>query len=976
MIESVGRLLKGIFGTRNERVIKQLLPMLDRINSLEADIERLTDEQLGAKTAEFKQRLSKGETLDDILPEAFATAREAAKRTLGQRLYDVQLLGGIAMHSGAIAEMMTGEGKTLTSVAPAYLNALTGRGVHIVTVNDYLARRDAKWNEPVYALLGMTVGCIQARMHSQERIPQYEADITYGTNSEFGFDYLRDNMKTRVEDQCQRDRHFAIIDEVDSILIDEARTPLIISGPAEEATDKYYRADRVVRRWGKDKGIEKADLDEKLASMVKGPSPDKEKIRLELENDYLFVYSEKQHSAYLTEGGIVAAQQALGVPDFYAPSVMNENWPHHLEQAVRSHHIYHIDVDYVVKDGEIIIVDENTGRLMEGRRWSDGLHQAIEAKEGIKIQNENQTLATVTIQNFFRLYDKLSGMTGTALTEAGEFFKIYKLDVNVVPTNRPLRRTKFEDRVFLAEKEKFYAVVDEIQRVHALGRPILIGTTSIEASERLSALLIKRGVQHDLLNAKQHEREAHIVQHAGQLGQVAIATNMAGRGTDILLGSFDFAELLEHWKKFGSAPKDARADADDLFDKLTDFWVDKFLDEKQQKKLQGADQAAKRTALEATWKLEQMSPYPFERITTVAALGGLHILGTERHESRRIDNQLRGRAGRQGDPGSSVFYVALEDPLMRKFARDGVKNLLAKMGMGDGQEVTSPLVSRAIQRAQKKVEERNFDIRKNLLEYDQVNDEQRKAIYEHRTAILQSEGLEETLIELCDATIAAQCEHQLERQAAPADWPAGELSGWALRKFGIVVKPDAIRASGAVDGAAQLIQDEVRDRIRRLREEIGSEDFDMVLRFVLLQCFDDKWKDHLRELDALRQAVGLRGYGQKDPKQEYKREASEMFAMMQDNIADSVTDMVFRIQVPDEMDAERLDDALSDRWKPSAQTHSEASAYETEADQGPIGSSQEAPQPIKRDTPKVGRNDPCPCGSGKKYKKCCGKSDG
>ena len=975
MIESVGRLLKGIFGTRNERVIKQILPMLERINALEADYERLSDDQLGAKTAEFKGRLAKGETLDDLLPEAFATAREAAKRTLGQRLYDVQMMGGVAMHSGAIAEMMTGEGKTLTSVAPAYLNALTGRGVHIVTVNDYLARRDAKWNEPVYGLLGLTVGCIQSRMHSQERIPQYEADITYGTNSEFGFDYLRDNMKTRQEDQCQRDRHFAIIDEVDSILIDEARTPLIISGPAEEATDKYYRADRVVRRWGKDKGIEKADLDERLAAMVKGPSPDKEKVRLDLENDFLFVYSEKQHSAYLTEGGIVAAQQALGVPDFYAPSVMNENWPHHLEQAVRSHHIYHVDVDYVVKDGEIIIVDENTGRLMEGRRWSDGLHQAIEAKEGIKIQNENQTLATVTIQNFFRLYDKLSGMTGTALTEAGEFYKIYKLDVNVVPTNRPLRRTKFEDRVFLGEKEKFYAVVDEIQRVHALGRPILIGTTSIEASERLSALLVKRGVQHDLLNAKQHEREAHIVLNAGQLGQVAIATNMAGRGTDILLGEFSFEDLLEHWKKFGSAPKDLRADADDVFDKLTDFWVDKFLDDKQQKKLQGADQAAKRTALEAAWKLEQMSPYPFERITTVAALGGLHILGTERHESRRIDNQLRGRAGRQGDPGSSVFYVALEDPLMRKFAREGVKNLLAKMGMGDGQEVTSPLVSRAIQRAQKKVEERNFDIRKNLLEYDQVNDEQRKAIYEHRTAILQSEGLEDTLVELCDATVDAQCSSQLERQVAPADWPAGELSLWSMRKFGIVVKPDAIRATGAVDGAAELIQAEVRDRIKRMREEIGNDDFDMILRFVLLQCFDDKWKDHLRELDALRQAVGLRGYGQKDPKQEYKREASEMFALMQDNIADSVTDMVFRIQVPDEMDAERLDDALSDRWKPSAQTHSDASAYETEADQGPIGSNQEAPQPIKREAPKVGRNDPCPCGSGKKYKKCCGKEE-
>jgi len=975
-MESFGRFIKGVFGTRNERVIKGLLPVLDRINSFEADYERLSDVQLGAKSEEFKGRLAKGESLDDILPDAFAVAREAAKRTLGLRLFDVQMMGGVAMHGGAIAEMMTGEGKTLTSVAPAYLNALTGRGVHIVTVNDYLARRDAKWNEPVYSMLGMTVGCIQSRMHSQERIPQYGADITYGTNSEFGFDYLRDNMKTRIEDQCQRDRHFAIIDEVDSILIDEARTPLIISGPAEEATDKYYRADRVVRRWGKDKGIEKADLDEKLSEMVKGPGPDKEKVRLELENDYLFVYSEKQHSAYLTEGGIIAAQQALSVPDFYAPSVMNDNWPHHLEQAVRSHHIYHVDIDYVVKDGEIIIVDENTGRLMEGRRWSDGLHQAIEAKEGIKIQNENQTLATVTIQNFFRLYDKLSGMTGTALTEAGEFYKIYKLDVNVVPTNRPMKRTAFQDRVFLAEAEKFFAVVDEIQRFHALGRPILVGTTSIEASERLSALLIKRGVKHEVLNAKQHEREAHIVLNAGQLGQVAIATNMAGRGTDILLGNFTFEGLFEHWKKTGVAPKAARVDSDDLFDTLTDFWVGKFLDEKQQKKLANADMAAKRSALETNWKFESMSPYPFERVTSVAALGGLHILGTERHESRRIDNQLRGRAGRQGDPGSSVFYVALEDPLMRKFAREGVKKLLAKMGMGDGQEVTSPLVSRAIQRAQKKVEERNFDIRKNLLEYDQVNDDQRKAIYSHRTAILQSEGLEETLVELCDGLVEAECATQLAQQVAPADWPVGEVARWALRKFGIVISPEKLRATGAADGAAALIQEEVRDRIKRMREDIGDDDFDMILRFVLLQCFDDKWKDHLRELDALRQAVGLRGYGQKDPKQEYKREASEMFALMQDNIGESVSDMVFRIQVPDEMDASRLDDALSERWQPSSQTQADASAYETEADHGPIGSTQEAPQPIRREEPKVGRNDPCPCGSGKKYKKCHGRTEG
>ncbi|MHC4939644.1 MAG: preprotein translocase subunit SecA [Planctomycetota bacterium] len=802
-----------------------MLPVVEQINRLEPEYEQLTDAQLRGKTDQFKARFKDGESLDALLPEAFAAVREAAKRTLGNRLFDVQLVGGIALHRGAIAEMMTGEGKTLTSVAPAYLNALTGRGVHIVTVNDYLARRDAAWNGPVFDLLGLTVGCIQSPMHSPERIPQYQADITYGTNSEFGFDYLRDNMKTREEDQCQRDRHFAIIDEVDSILIDEARTPLIISGPADEATDKYYRADRVVRRWAQQKvGIEKADLDEKLEQLVKGPNPDKEKVRLELESDYHFVYSEKGHSAYLTEKGIFAAQKELGVPDFYAPSVMNENWPHHLEQALRAHMLYQIDVAYVVKDGEVIIVDENTGRLMEGRRWSDGLHQAVEAKEGIKIQRENQTLATVTIQNFFRMYDKLSGMTGTALTEAGEFYKIYKLDVIVVPTNRPLLREAFHDRVFLTEKEKYYAVLDEILRFHRLGRPILVGTTSIENSEKLSNLLVKRGVPHEVLNAKHHEREALIVAKAGQLGEVAIATNMAGRGTDILLGNFQFETLLEHWKTGGMAPKEVRPDDPALFEKLTDHWVDKFLDEKQQEKLNGAGIDAKRKALEAYWKANSMTPYPTSAVQTVASLGGLHIVGTERHESRRVDNQLRGRAGRQGDPGSSVFYVALEDPLMRKFAREGIKNLLAKMGMGDGQEVTSPLVSRAIARAQKKVEERNFDIRKNLLEYDQVNDEQRKAIYGHRTAILRSEGLEETVLELTDELVDGVCADHMDRHMSPVDWPVGELASWVKRKFGFEIDAEELRATGASTAAADLLRERMHEHFKEMREQIGEED--------------------------------------------------------------------------------------------------------------------------------------------------------
>jgi preprotein translocase subunit SecA len=882
-----GKAIKKIFGTRNERLIKSYLPIVTAINALEPEFEALSDEELRAKTAEFQARLKKGETRDDLLVEAFAVAREAAKRTLGQRPFDVQLMGGVTMHKGGIAEMVTGEGKTLTAVAPAYLNALTGRGVHIVTVNDYLARRDAAWNRPVYELLGLEVGCIQAHMHSNERIPQYEADITYGTNSEFGFDYLRDNMKSRLEDQCQKDRQYAIIDEVDSILIDEARTPLIISGPSDEATDKYFKADRVVRRWKQaKKGIEKAELDDMLEGRTKNPQ-DREVLRLEVEQQYHFVYAEKSQSAYLTESGIVAAQNDLGVSDFYAPEVMNENWPHHLEQAVRAHMIYQIEDHYVVRDGEVVIVDEFTGRLMEGRRWSDGLHQAIEAKEGIKIREEFQTLATVTIQNFFRLYDNLGGMTGTALTEAAEFHKIYNLDVAVIPTNRPLRRESYDDRVYLTEEEKWKAVVEHIVDVHEQGRPILVGTTSIEKSEMLANRLVKRGVQHHVLNAKHHEKEAMIVLNAGQPGAVTIATNMAGRGTDILLGD------------------------------------------------------------------------------GVADLGGLHIVGTERHESRRIDNQLRGRSGRQGDPGSSAFYVSLEDPLMRRFAREKVKWLLAKLGMGDGQEITAPMVSRAIERAQKKVEEHNFDIRKNLLEYDKVNDEQRKAIYGRRQDFLEGENLEETAWELIELVVAETVGEHLDRRIAPDDWDTGEVAGWARRKFGIELDPEAIRKSGGADGATELIREAIEKKIEESKEQIGEDDWKRTLRFLLLRAFDEKWKDHLRELDNLRQGIHLRGYAQVDPKQEYRREAGLMFGEMERAIAEQVTDSLFKIYVTEEMD-----DVLSGRWRPSQMTHDEVEAFENTADTAPIGSTPEAPEPIRRSHPKVGRNDPCPCGSGKKVKKC------
>jgi preprotein translocase subunit SecA len=887
-----GGLLRRLFGSRNDRVIRRLLPLVDRINELEPEYEGLSDEALQARTAAFRERLKGGgQTLDDLLPEAFAAAREAAKRTIGQRPFDVQMLGGIVLHRGAIAEMVTGEGKTLTAVAPAYLNALPGRGVHIITVNDYLARRDASWMGPVFRALGLTVGCIQAQMHSDERIPQYQADITYGTNSEFGFDYLRDNMKTRQDLQCQRDRCFAIIDEVDSILIDEARTPLIISGPAEEATDRYYLADRVVRRWkAAGKGIERADLDDRVAKEVKSLGPEREEARLRIEQDYFFVYSEKGHSAYLTEEGIVAAQKDLGIADFYAAERTSENWPHHLEQAVRSHLLYEKERDYVVNDGEVIIVDEFTGRLMEGRRWSDGLHQAVEAKEGIKIREENQTLATVTIQNFFRLYDKLAGMTGTALTEAAEFFKIYKLDVIVVPTNRPLVRSAFDDRVFLTEKEKWTAVLDEVDRIHKEGRPILVGTTSIETSERLSGMLKKKGIVHEVLNAKYHEREAVIVARAGQLGALTIATNMAGRGTDILLGD------------------------------------------------------------------------------GVAKLGGLHIVGTERHESRRIDNQLRGRAGRQGDPGSSVFFVSLEDPLMRKFAREKVKWLLAKLGMGQGQEISSPLVTRSIERAQKKTEEYNFDVRKNLLEYDKVNDEQRKAIYERRNAILRGEQLEETAWDLIDLLLDAQVAAHLDPKANHADWNAGEVTGWVRRKFGIEIDPEELRKAAGPAEASEKVRGRIGAAMEQAKTEIGEEDFSRTLRYLLLSAFDEKWKEHLRELDGLRAGIGLRSYAQVDPKVEYRREASAMFEQMQETIAETFTDNLFRVRVTGSMD-----DLLSGRWKPTAAQQEQLQAFEQKRDTAPLGSTPERIEPIRRQEPKVGRNDPCPCGSGRKYKVCHGR---
>ena len=954
----VNSLLRKVFGTRNDRILKRLQKNVNKINLLEPEFEGLSDDQLRARTDEFRKRYQDGETLDQLLPEAFAVAREGARRVLNMRHFDVQLIGGMVLHEGMIAEMRTGEGKTLVATLFCYLNALPGKGAHVVTVNDYLARRDAAWMGKLYQFLGMTTGVVVAGMSHDEKQQAYNADITYGTNNEFGFDYLRDNMAFRMEDKVQRELNAAVVDEVDSILIDEARTPLIISGPTDDNSELYLvmkkRVLELVRQEEED-GPGDYSIDEKQKQIH-------------------FTEEGHQHVEELLEKeGLLQEGQSLY-------DAANLTLMHHLNAALRALALYHKDVDYIVKDDQVVIVDEFTGRTMPGRRWSEGLHQAVEAKEGVAIQNENQTLASITFQNYFRLYGKLSGMTGTADTEAAEFQQIYGLEVVVMPPNKPMIREDRGDLVFLTVKEKFDAVAEDIRDCQQRGQPVLVGTTSIEASERLSGILGKRGVPHEVLNAKHHEREAMIIAKAGQLGSVTVSTNMAGRGTDILLGHFEFADLIEHWQQTGLAPKSLDPEDDDPTPRLIDHWVDHFLasDSDLGKKARNGSQEAKQEALTKYWKGSGIPALPFEPMLSVAQLGGLHIVGTERHESRRIDNQLRGRAGRQGDPGSSVFFVSLEDPLMRRFMREGVKKILAKLGMGEGQEITSPLVTRNIERAQKKVEERNFDIRKNLLEYDQVNDEQRRAIYGRRTAMLRGEQLEETTWELIELMLAKEVPQHFPRSQGPSEWTLSELTGWLRRKFELQVDQEALRASGGAEEGIGLIRAEIGERMAAMREEYGDEDYELTLQFLLLRAFDEKWKEHLRELEALRQAVGLRGYAQQDPKVEYRREASAMFSEMEEHIAESVTDGLFKIRVTTEMN-----DMLSGRWQPTRLTHEEAAMFSAggSADpqapdaNDPIGSTPERQEPIKREAPKVGRNDPCPCGSGKKYKKCCGRGE-
>jgi preprotein translocase subunit SecA len=923
-------LLRKVFGTKHERDVKRLQPNVAAINALEPQLQNLDDAVLRTKSGEFRKRLEDGADVDDVLVEAFAVCREAARRSLGMRHFDVQLIGGMVLHEGKIAEMATGEGKTLVATLPAYLNALTGRGVHIVTVNDYLAKRDAQWMGPVYHALGLSVGVIQheasflydpkfvtpdirmTALRPCTRPEAYRADITYGTNNEFGFDYLRDNMRFYREELVQRDLHYAIVDEVDSILVDEARTPLIISGPAEESTELYYKIDRIIPRL------------KRAATIVEGKLSEVEATK---EGDY--IVDEKSKAVALTEAGIASCERLLTVDNLYDPN--NIDVLHHIQQALRAHALYKRDVDYVVKDGQVIIVDEFTGRMMPGRRWSDGLHQAVEAKEGVRIERENQTLATITFQNYFRMYDKLAGMTGTAETEAEEFAKIYKLDVVVIPTNRPLTRVNNPDVVYKTEREKFNAVVDDIIERHGRGQPVLVGTISIEKSERLSSLLKKRGIRHEVLNAKYHEREAEIVAQAGRQSAVTIATNMAGRGTDILLGGnpdFLSKELL---RKKGLDPATAPAEA---------------------------RQAALVEARRITEPEHEK----------VVGTGGLHIVGTERHESRRIDNQLRGRSGRQGDPGSSRFYLSLEDDLLRIFGSQRIQRIMDRLGMEEGEPIEHKLVTRAIATAQKRVENHNFEIRKHLLEYDDVMNKQREIVYGMRRQILDGASQADTIAEWIEDMVPATLDSFAGSDVHPEEWDLAGLNEALFHQFDIRVPASAYQEVTSRDGLNELVLDAVKSRYVERERELGDELMRALERHEMLIVIDTQWKDHLLSIDHLKEGIGLRGYGQRDPLTEYKKEAFDLFQDMAERVKAAVVERLFKVQVVREAPiAMPTMTARADTRESRGEMPSVAGEAPRPA---PLAA---APRPAPRTATgdKVGRNDPCPCGSGKKYKKCC-----
>jgi preprotein translocase subunit SecA len=885
-------ILTKIVGSKNERDLKRIQPVVQQVNELESQMTRLSEPQLADLTPKFRERLARGEPLDDILPEAFAAAREAARRALNMRHFDVQLVGGMVLHQGKIAEMKTGEGKTLVATLPAYLNALEGKGVHIVTVNDYLAGRDSEWMGKVYRLLGLSVGCIQHHLSDIERRTAYAADITYGTNNELGFDYLRDNMKYDLADCVQRGFHYGIVDEVDSILIDEARTPLIISGPAEESTDKYYKIDRIIPR---------------------------------LRRDIDYQIDEKARTVNLTEEGVEKAEKLLAVGNLYEPQ--NMDWVHHIYQALKAHHLFKRDVDYMVKDGEVVIVDEFTGRLMPGRRYSDGLHQALEAKENVRIERENQTLATITFQNYFRMYPKLAGMTGTAETEAEEFFKIYKLEVVVIPPNKTLIRTEYPDVIYRTEREKYNAVVEEIKELHEKGRPVLVGTVSIEKSEKLSVLLKRRGISHVVLNAKYHAKEAEIVAQAGRKGSVTIATNMAGRGTDILLGGNpDFLTLQTLREK--SLDPNTLAPAE--YGRIREHWA--VVCQKEHDEVVGLD--------------------------------GLHILGTERHEARRIDNQLRGRAGRQGDPGSSRFYLSLEDDLMRIFASDRISSIMQSLGMEEGVPIESKLVTRQIERAQKQVEARNFEIRKHLLEYDDVMNKQRVAIYAIRRELLEGVDQRDYLLELANDIAMELLEEHAPREKAPDRWDLEALRIAVGNQFGLDIRNLGLDLSDvAYDQLAETLTETVKRTYTEKENRVGSEFMRFQERMIMLQVLDAQWKDHLWALDHLKEGIGLRGYGQRDPLIEYKKESFEMFEALNARREEETIRYLFLFEpITREEQEARLREREDARHR---QSREEELVYSS-SDTGTVVTR-------KREVAKVGRNDPCPCGSGKKFKKCHGR---
>ncbi|KFN51274.1 preprotein translocase subunit SecA [Arenimonas composti] len=910
-------LLTRIFGSRNERLLRQFQRDVAKINALEPAMQALDDTALQHKTVEFRERLGKGETLDALLPEAFAVCREAARRVLGMRHYDVQMIGGMVLHSGRIAEMRTGEGKTLVATLPTYLNALAGKGVHVVTVNDYLAKRDSAWMGRLYNWLGLSVGVVYPGMPHSDKKGAYGADITYGTNNEFGFDYLRDNMALAKEDRFQRGQFFAIVDEVDSILIDEARTPLIISGQADESPELYVKVNRIVPK------------------LVRQEKEDGE-------GDYWV--DEKGKQVHLSEQGMEHAEELLrqagiiGADDgLYSGN--NLAVVHHMNAAMRAHALFQRDVDYLVRDGEVVIVDEFTGRTLAGRRWSDGLHQAIEAKEGVPIQRENQTLASITFQNYFRMYGKLSGMTGTADTEAYEFQSIYGLEVVVIPTHRPMIRKDHPDLVYLGRKAKFDAVIEDIRDCYGRGQPVLVGTTSIETSELLANALRKTGIPHEVLNAKQHEREAQIVANAGRPKAVTIATNMAGRGTDIVLG--------------GSLEAELHALGEDATD---------------------ADKAR----IKAEWQ---------QRHDEVKALGGLHIIGTERHESRRIDNQLRGRSGRQGDPGSSRFYLSLEDNLMRIFAADWVQKAMRGMGMKENDVIESGLVTRQIQNAQKKVEAHNFDIRKNLLDYDDVANDQRKVIYQQRNELLEAESVQETVAAIREDVVAEMVHRHVPPDSIDEQWDLPGLERRLADEFALEVDLQGpAKTEEAVDAERimAIAQEAVAKLFADKEAQLGPEMMRHLERTLMLHVLDQSWKEHLARMDYLRQGIHLRGYAQKQPKQEYKRESFELFAEMLDKVKQQVVTLLARVRVRDEAEVAQMEAAERARMEQKARgmqfQHPETGGYgadeEAEQAQALAADGQGVlVQPVVRDAPKVGRNDPCPCGSGKKYKQCHGRLD-